>query len=258
MSSYKLHKFKGKLKAMLNADEEINELHIEGLRIIQNKKKFCYGIDAVLLSWFADARHNDRIVDLGTGTGIIPILMTESTKAADFTALEIQSESADMARRSVILNNLESKIKIIEGDIKYVHELFAPNSFNVVTCNPPYMNPVTGTQNSSDTLAIARHEILCNLEDVIKAASYLMKSPGKFFLVHRPARLAEIFSLMHKYKMEPKRMQLVQPAAGKAADIVLIEARKGAKPELKIEPVLSVYEKPGIFSAEINNIYRRK
>ncbi len=245
-------------KIILKDNEEINALHMEGLKIIQNKKKFCYGIDAVLLSWFADARHSDRVIDLGTGTGIIPILMTESTKAADFTALEIQSESADMARRSVILNNLDSKIKIIEGDIRHVQDIFAPNSFNVVTSNPPYMNPETGIHNNSDALAIARHEILCNLEDTIKAASYLMKSPGKFFLVHRPSRLAEIFSLMQKYRMEPKRLQLVQPAAGKAADIVLIEARKGAKPGLKIEPVFSVYETPGVYSAEIDHIYGRK
>lgn len=240
----------------LKIDEQIDTL-LNGHKIIQNPKKFMFGIDAVLLSYFASSeiRKNDTVIDLGTGTGIIPLLLETSSNARNIFALEIQNESADMAKRSVEINNLQEKIKIIQGDIKTVSENFEKYSFNAVTSNPPYMINEHGKQNPNDAKKIARHEILCNLEDVISAAEYLLKPNGRFFMIHRPFRLSEIFELLQKYKMEPKRMQLVYPFIDKEPNIVLIEARKNANPRLTIEKPLFVYDQPGIYTQEINQIY---
>lgn len=237
-------------------DEQIDTL-INGTKIIQNPQKFMFGIDAVLLSHFASAQvhHDNLVVDMGTGTGIIPFLLETSTPAARLVGVEIQPESADMANRSVELNNLQNKINIINGDIKTISSHFEKYSANVVTCNPPYMINEHGKQNPNDAKKIARHEILCNLEDVIKAAEYLLKPNGSFFLVHRPFRLTEIFSLIAKYKMEAKRMQLVYPFKDKEPNIVLLEIRKNSKPRMTIEKPLFVYDTPGVYTKEINEIY---
>lgn len=237
-------------------DEQLDTLK-NGLKIIQNPKKFMFGIDAVLLSYFAASqiRNESLTIDLGTGTGIIPLLLKTSTKAKKIYGLEIQPESADMARRSVELNNLQEKIQIVNGDIKNVPALFEKHSFNSVTSNPPYMIDQHGKQNPNDAKRIARHEVLCNLEDVIKAADYLLKPNGSFFLIHRPFRLAEIFSLMYKYNLEPKRMQLIYPYLNKEPNIVLIEAKKNANPRLQVLEPLFVYDTPGVYTAEINQIY---
>lgn len=237
-------------------DEQLDTL-LNGHKIIQNPQKFMFGIDAVLLSHFASSeiRNQDCVVDLGTGTGIIPLLLETSSNAKKIYGLEIQSESADMANRSVKLNNLQEKIQILQGDIKTVSENFEKYSINAVTSNPPYMINEHGKQNPNDAKKIARHEILCNLEDVISAAEYLLKPNGKFFMIHRPFRLSEIFGLLQKYKMEPKRMQLIHPFVNKEPNIVLIEARKNANPRLKIEKPLFVYKEPGIYTEEINLIY---
>ncbi len=219
-----------------------------------------FGIDAVLLSDFASSsiKKNDKVIDLGTGTGIIPLLLETLSPASDFTALEIQADSADMARRSVELNFLQDKIRIDQGDLKEVSTIYNRHSFNVVTCNPPYMNDSHGRQNATEPKNIARHEICCNLEDVIRAADYLMAPHGRFFMIHRPYRLPEIFSLMVKYKLEPKLMQMVLPAAGKEPNIVMIEARKNAQPRLKIEPALTVYGADGEYTPEVKAIYERQ
>lgn len=237
-------------------DEQIDKL-LNGRLIIQNHKRFMFGIDAVLLSNFAaqELRAKDSVIDLGTGTGIIPLLLETASTASHFSALEVQHDSADMAVRSVVLNNLEDRIKIVEGDIKNVSQLFPPHSFSAVTTNPPYMINDHGRKNCNDAKTIARHEILCNLQDVIAAADYLLSPHGKFFMIHRPFRLPEIFSAMNKHGIEPKRMRLVQPCEGKEPNIVMIEGRKNANPRLKIEPNLNVYGDPGVYSKDVQEIY---
>ena len=235
------------MEVLIKETERRDELQRNGYRIIQDSGRFCFGMDAVLLSGFAKAKERDRVLDLGTGTGIIPILMEAKTKARELKALEIQPESADMARRSVALNQLEHKIEIITGDIKEADKIFPAASFDVVTCNPPYMIGQHGLVNPESPKAIARHEILCTLEDVIYQGARVLRPGGSFYLVHRPFRLVEIMTLFTKYKMEPKRMQLVYPYVDKEPNMVLIQATKGGKSRLTVEKPLIVYEKPGDF-----------
>lgn len=236
--------------------EQIDNL-LCGYKIIQDTQRFMFGIDAILLADFSKdfVRNGDSVIDLGTGTGIIPLLLNAMTNAKHFTALEIQEESVDMAKRSVELNNLQEKISVIRGDIKEVQSIFPRHSFEIVTCNPPYMINEHGEKNCNDAKTIARHEILCNLEDVICAADELLKPHGRFFMIHRPFRLPEIFASMNKHHLEPKRMQLVCPFKNTEPNIVLIEARKNARPRLKIEPQLIVYDKPGCYSEAVTNIF---
>ena len=239
----------------LKGNERLDDLQRSGYQIIQDPDRFCFGMDAVLLSGFAKAKEGDRVLDLGTGTGIIPILMEAKTDAKQFVGLEIQSESADMARRSVAFNHLESKIQILEGDIKEAASIFGAASFDVVTCNPPYMIGKHGIQNPDAPKAIARHEIYCTLEDVISQAAKLLKPGGHFYMVHRPFRLAEMISLMTQYRVEPKRMQLVYPYIDKEPNMVLIEGVRGGKSRMQVEKPLIVYQKPGVYMPEIYDIY---
>lgn len=243
------------MTVLLKEQERIDELQRNGYKIIQNPEKFCFGMDAVLLSGFVRAKEGAQILDLGTGTGIIPLLLAAKTKAAHLSALEIQPESADMARRSVALNGLEKKIAIIEGDIKEADKLFGAASFDVITCNPPYMIGRHGLQNPDAPKAIARHEILCTLEDVIRVTARLLKPGGNFFMVHRPFRLAEIITLLVRYRLEPKRMQLVYPYADKEPNMVLLEANRGGKSRMTVEKPLIVYESRGVYTREIYDIY---
>ena len=212
-------------------------------------------MDAVLLSGFAKAGKGSRVLDLGTGTGIIPILMEAKTKALHLTGLEIQEESADMARRSVQLNGLTGKIDIVTGDIKEAGRLFPAASFDVITCNPPYMIGQHGLTNPDAPKAIARHELLCTLEDVLRAASILLKPGGHFYMVHRPFRLAEILTGCVQQKLEPKRMQLVYPYVDKEPNMVLLEAVRGGRPRMTVEKPLIVYQAPGVYTPEIYDIY---
>ncbi len=235
--------------------ERIDELGRNGYRIIQNPDRFCFGMDAVLLSDFAKVKEGDKVLDFCTGTGIVPILMEAKTEAASFTALEIQEESAEMARRSVALNHLEEKIEIITGDVKEADKLFAPASFQAVTCNPPYMIGQHGMVNPDSPKAVARHEILCTLEDVIMQSARVLAPGGSLYLVHRPFRLAEIMITLIKYKLEPKRMRLVYPFSHKEPNMVLIQATKGGKSRITVEKPLIVYEKPGIYTAEVKALY---
>ncbi len=239
----------------LKENERLDELQRNGYQIIQNPEKFCFGMDAVLLSGFAKAKAGDKVLDMGTGTGIIPILMEAKTQAAHLTGLEIQEESADMARRSVILNNLTDKIDIVTGDIKEADKYFASASFDVITCNPPYMIGQHGLANPDGPKAIARHEICCTLQDVITQATKLLKPGGHFYMVHRPFRLAEIMVTMSKYKLEPKRMQLVYPYIDKEPNMVLIEGVRGGKSRMSVEKPLVVYKSPGEYMPEIYDIY---
>ena len=299
-------KVKVMLSELCGESERIEEFLQFNLRIIQDPSRFCFGIDAVLLSCFARMKKSDRVCDLGTGSGIIPLLMARryteppviptslvipseasanyvipseasaesrnlfpercldtSTKLRlarhdkrnspippQFTALEIQSDSADMARRSVELNGLSDKIKIITGDIKNACSLLPKNTFDVVTSNPPYFACSDNGEKS-----IARHEILCTLEDVVKSAAGLLKSNGRFFMIHKPARLSEICVTLTKYKLEPKRVRLVFPFADKEPTMVLIESEKCAKKGMRIEPPLVVYKEKGVYTDEVKKIY---
>lgn len=239
----------------LKEGERLDELHRNGYRIIQNSRKFCFGMDAVLLSGFARVKPGERALDLGTGTGIIPILLRGKTEGRDFTGLEIQEESADMARRSVAYNHLEESVSIVTGDIKEAAALFGAASFDAVTCNPPYMTGNHGLVNPKQSKAIARHEILCTLEDVVGQTAKVLRPGGRFYLVHRPFRLAEILTLLVRYKLEPKRMRLVYPFVDKEPNMVLIEALSGAKSRITVEKPLIVYKEQGVYTDEIYDIY---
>lgn len=242
-------------RVTLKTGERIDDLHRNGYRIIQQEKGFCFGMDAVLLSGFAVVKPGERALDLGTGTGIIPILLEAKTEGEHFTGLEIQPEVADMAARSVRLNGLEAKIDIIQGDIKEAGRIFGGASFDVVTTNPPYMNDSHGLKNPDLPKAIARHEVLCTLEDVVREGARVLKSGGRMYMVHRPHRLIEIITMMTKYKLEPKRMKLVHPFVDKEANMVLIEAVRGGRSMIKVEKPLIVYQKPGVYTEEIYDIY---
>lgn len=235
--------------------ERIDELQRNGYRIIQNKEGFCFGMDAVLLSGFAEVRTGERAVDLGTGTGIIPILLEAKTDGEYFTGLEIQRASVDMARRSVALNGLSEKISIVEGDIKEAGSIFGKASFDVVTSNPPYMTGSHGLVNPDLPKAVARHEILCTLEDVVGQASALLREGGRFYMVHRPFRLAEIMTVMVKYRLEPKRMRLVYPFVDKEPNMVLVEGLKGGRSRITVEKPLIVYKEQGVYTDEIYDVY---
>lgn len=242
-------------EVLLKENERVDDLQRNHYKIIQNPNHFCFGMDAVLLSGFARANEGEQVLDLGTGTGIIPLLMEAKTKAVHLTGLEIQAESADMASRSVKMNGLEDKITIVTGDIKEAVRLFGAASFDVVTCNPPYMTEHHGLLNPREPKAIARHELLCTLEDVISQTARLLKPGGNFFMVHRPFRLTEILVLLRQYKLEPKRMQLVYPFVDKEPNMVLIEANRGGKPRMKVEKPLIVYKEPLVYHDEIYDIY---
>ena len=235
--------------------ERIDELQRNGYRIIQNPEKFCFGMDAVLLSGFARAKKQERCLDLGCGNGIIPILMEAKTEGKHFTGLEIQPESADMARRSVALNGLQDRIDIVEGDIKDASKIFGASSFHVVTTNPPYMTAQHGLTNLYEAKTIARHEVLCNLEDIIRESARLLMPGGRFYMVHRPFRLAEIISLMVQYRMEPKRRRLVYPYVDREPNMVLIEGLRGGKSRMTVEKPLIVYKEPGKYTDEIYDVY---
>ena len=239
----------------LKEGERLDELQRNGYVIIQNPGRFCFGMDAVLLSGFAKAKRGERVLDLGTGTGIIPILMEAKTDGEMFTGLEIQEESADMARRSVRCNGLEHKIKIVQGDIRDASAMFGASSFDIVTTNPPYMISEHGINCASDAKQIARHEVLCTLEDVLRESARIIKPGGRFYMVHRPFRLAEIFVKMTSLRLGPKRIKLVYPYIDREPNMVLIEGRRGGKSGLTVEKPLIVYKKQGVYTDEIYDLY---
>lgn len=243
------------MEVYLKENERIDDLERNNLKIIQDPGRFCFGMDAVLLSGFVTVKEGAKVLDLCTGTGIIPILLSAKTKASHISALEIQRESADMAKRSVELNDLFDKIEIITGDVKEADKIFEKSSFDAVTCNPPYMIGEHGLKNPDDAMAIARHEILCTFDDVAKAAATVLKPGGSFFLVHRPFRLPELFSTLQKYKLEPKKMQLVYPFVDKEPNMVLVECKRGGRSRMEILKPLIIYKQPGVYTDDIYNIY---
>ncbi|SJZ87407.1 tRNA1(Val) (adenine(37)-N6)-methyltransferase [Garciella nitratireducens] len=237
--------------------ERIDDLQRKGLKIIQNTQKFCFGIDAVLLAHFAakDLNCQDKVVDLGTGTGIIPLLLWGMVGCQKILALEIQKDMVEMAKRSVALNGLQEKIEIIEGDIKNPPPELIPNTYDAIVTNPPYMESNKGIVNPTEGKAIARHEILCNLEDILYTAKRLLKPKGKFSMIHRSQRLVDILSIMRKVGIEPKKLRLVYPSPRKTSNLVLVQGNKGGKPHLVVEKPLYIYQQNGEYTQEIYEIY---
>ena len=250
-----MEKTKEETTTLLKTKERLDDLNIKGYQIIQDPGRFCFGMDAVLLSGFAHIKKGENVLDLGTGTGIIPILLEAKTSGKHFTGLEIQSESADMASRSVQYNHLEEKISIVTGDIKDASNIFGASSFDVITTNPPYMIAEHGIKNEADAKTIARHETLCTLDDILMQSARILKQNGRFYMVHRPFRLAEIFSKMVAYGIEPKRMQLVYPTLSKEPNMVLIEGYRGGKSRITVEKPLIVYNDDGSYTNDILEIY---
>ncbi|HJA06784.1 MAG TPA: tRNA1(Val) (adenine(37)-N6)-methyltransferase [Candidatus Mediterraneibacter pullicola] len=229
--------------SLIKQGERLDDLQIAGLELIQDPEKFCFGVDAVFLSDFAKVKPGETVLDMGTGNGIIPILLSAKTKGKHFTGLEIQAETAEMARRSVRYNHLEDKVEIVTGDIKEAAEIFKPAFFDVITTNPPYMLAEHGLRNPDDAKAVARHEVLCSLDDILRESMRLLQDKGRFYMIHRPFRLTEILIKMNHYKIEPKRIQFIYPHIDKEPAMVLIEGVRGAKPRVTVEPPIIIYDK---------------
>ncbi|CUX22486.1 tRNA1(Val) (adenine(37)-N6)-methyltransferase [Clostridium sp. C105KSO13] len=226
----------------LKPGERLDNLQLKGYEIIQNPERFCFGVDAVLLSDFVRIKKKETVLDLGTGTGILPILLAAKTFGKHFTGLEIQKESAEMAVRSVEHNRLQDRIDIVTGDIKEAASIFKPAFFDVIVTNPPYMLEQHGLQNFQDAKTIARHEVMCTLDDILRESGKLLQeSKGRFYMIHKPFRLAEILIKMNSYKIEPKRLQFIHPYVDKEPSMVLIEGIKGGKSRVKIEPPIIMY-----------------
>lgn len=242
----------------LKENERIDDLEFNNLKIIQNKNEFCFGIDAVLLSDFAkNIKKNSKIIDLGTGTGILPILLSGKTENTKIVGIEIQEKMAEMAMRSIKLNNLKNRIQIINNDIKNLNKIFEKESFDAVVTNPPYKENNTGLKNEYEGKIIARHEIRCNLEDIISVSKNMLKDKGILYMVHRPERITDICELLRKYKIEPKIIRFVYPKMDKEANLVLIKAVKNARKFLKIERPLIIYNENGEYTKEILEIYNK-
>jgi len=231
-----------KKEDVLYPGERLDDLQLKGYHLIQNPKSFCFGVDAVLLSDFVKLKTGERVLDLGTGNGILPILLAGKSEGTHFTGLEIQEESALLAGRSVAYNGLEERIDIVTGDIKEAASYFTAASFDVIVTNPPYMIADHGIENAEDSKTIARHEIKCNLEDILQVSMKILPdSKGRFYMIHRPFRIAEILTKMSQYKIEPKRLQFVHPYIHKEPTMVLIEGLRGGKSRVTVEPPVIMY-----------------
>lgn len=246
-----------KESVLLREGERIDDLERDGLVLIQNAGRFRYGVDAVLLSWFAQAKEGETVLDLCTGTGVIPILMTAKTQAAHFSALEIQPEVADMAARSVCLNRLEDRISVVRGDVKEASRIFGGASFDIVTVNPPYLAGNGGIHNADESKAISRHEILCTLEDVIRESSRVLKPGGRIYMVHRPFRLTDILVTMSANRISPRRLRMVYPRVSREANLVLIEGIRGGRTQIKAESPVILQEENGEETLLIKQIHGR-
>ena len=229
--------------SLVRDGERLDDLQLGGLEIIQDPDKFCFGVDAVFLSDFARVKPGETVLDMGTGNGIIPILLSAKTQGRKFTGLEIQQDTAEMARRSVLHNHLEDRIEIVIGDIKEAAEIFKPAFFDVITINPPYMLADHGLRNPDSARAVARHEVLCSLDDILRESMRLLQDKGRFYMIHRPFRLTEIMIKMNHYKIEPKRIQFIYPHIDREPAMVLIEGVRGAKPRVTVEPPIIIYDR---------------
>lgn len=246
------------MSGFLKENERIDDLEFKNLKLIQNKNGFCFGIDSVLLVDFAkEIKKQSKVLDLGTGTGIIPILLSGKVEIKKAVGVEIQKGVANMAKRSVSLNNLDDKIEIINENVINICNLYPKQYFDVVITNPPYKKMGTGIINENEFKIISRHEITAKLEDFIKTARDMLKDKGEFFMVHRPERLVDIISLMRKFKIEPKKLRFVCSNKNKEPNMVLIKGVKNAKEFLKIEKNLYVYNENGNYTDEILKIYNK-
>ena len=243
------------IEVELKDNERIDDLQIKGYKLIQNREGFCFGMDAVLLSDYARIRKGSRVMDLCSGTGIIPVLLAAKYEPAGIVGMEIQADYVEMAGRSVRMNGLQEIIRMEEGNVCQVPDNYPSNSFDFVTCNPPYMTGNHGLSNKNRNMALARHEILCTLDDVVSAAAWLLKAGGHFVMVHRPFRLAEIIACLKAHKLEPKRMRLVYPYVDKEPNMVLIDSAKGGRQRITVDPPLIVYHQDGTYTEEIYRIY---
>lgn len=239
----------------LKDEERIDDLQRDGLMIIQHPGKFCFGIDAVLLSGFCRLHRSYKVVDFGTGTGILPILLFAKTGAEHFVGIEIQPAMADMASRSVKMNGLADRISIINGDLKEASAMLGKNCYEAVVCNPPYYKVGGGKRNPVRELEIARHEVMCTIEDVVRESRAILKENGHFFMIYTASRLAEVLCLLSKSSLQPKRIRLIYPYAGKDANLFMVEAVKGGREGMIVESPLIVYREPGIYTDEVKDIY---
>lgn len=243
----------------LKENEVIDDLEFNGLKIIQNKKWFKYGIDSVLLSDFAKKiKKNSKVLDIGTGTGIISILISAKTESKEIVGIEVQDDVADMAKRSIILNNLDNKIKIINDNILNIEQYFSEEYFDCVITNPPYQRDNTGIKNENEKQRISRHEVLCSLEDIIIKSFKVLKDNGCIYMVHRPDRLVDILFLMRKYKLEPKEIRFVHAKSGEKPNLVLIKGVKYSGNFLKVLDPLVIYKDNGEYTDELLKIYNKE
>lgn len=241
---------------LLKDHERLDDLQCRGLMLIQDPSRFCFGVDAVLLAHFALVHAGDRVMDLCSGNGIIPVLLSGISEGEHFTGLEIQPENVDMAVRSVNYNHLNDRVDMIQGDVREAAEMFPAASFHVVTCNPPYMPAGGGLKNEYGPRVIARHEVMCTWEDVVSSAAKLLRPGGRFYAVHKPFRLPELMRTMEEHGIEPKRLRFVHPYADKEPGMVLLGGVRGGKPMCRVEPPLIIYSAPHQYTDEVLRIYK--
>ncbi|HCC07076.1 MAG TPA: SAM-dependent methyltransferase [Clostridiales bacterium] len=240
---------------IISPDERIDDLEIKNYHIIQNKKMFCFGVDAVLLSDFARVKKDDTVLDMCTGNGVIAMLLEAKTEAKYITGIDILEKNIDMANRSIKMNEQTDKVCFIQGDVNDSREIFKEKEFDIITCNPPYMENNKGLKNEITEKIIARHEVLCTLEDIISNASSVLTHNGRIYMIHRPHRLTDIIHIMKKYKIELKRLRNVYPTIDKPPTMILVEGVKHAKPYLVIDQPLIIYNKEGSYTEEIMRMY---
>ena len=242
----------------LKENERIDDLEYKGLKIIQNKNWFCFGIDSILLSDYAkNIKNNSVVMDIGTGTGIIGLLLCKKTNLKKIYGIEIQKDVAEMAERSIKLNELDNKFKILNIKIKDIKKHFVNNQIDVIVTNPPYKKDNTGVKNENLVKLISRHEVECSLEDIIEKSSIVLKNLGQFYMVHRAERIVDVLVLLRKYKIEPKEMRFVHSKQNEKPNLILIKAVKNAKEYLKIEKPLIIYNEDGSYTEEILEIYNK-
>ena len=243
----------------LKENERVDDLEFKGLKIIQNKEGFCFGIDSILLSDFAkNIKRGTKVLDLGTGTGIIATLLCGKTELSEITGIEVQEEVYEMAKRSIQLNHLEDRFKIIQDNILNLNKYFEKNTFDAIVTNPPYKKKETGIQNEDTRKLISRHEIEASIEDFVKISKEMLKDKGEFYIVYRPERLVDLLSIMRKNKIEPKKIRFVYSNIQAVSKLVLVQGVKNAKPFLKLEPNLYIYDEKGNYTDEISKIYHKK
>lgn len=240
----------------LKEGERLDELGRKGYRILQNTKTFCFGIDAVLLADFARITARESVLDLGTGNGILPLLLAARDKGSRYTGIEIQAQQADLARRNAALNGLAERFRVEQADLRSLSALIPAASYDAVISNPPYMKKNSGLINPEGTKAIARHEICCELDDILREAARSLKPGGGLFLVYRCWRMAELLGRLPHFGLAAKRLRLVYSSPDSEGELILLEARKGGAEGLDVLPPLILYESPGVYSREVKEIYR--